>query len=287
MAHLERKLEAAVDEICILKSSLADALRRLQVCEQQISSAAGPFHINGALNQNHSLPISSLIKKQPVNGSTPPTTLYSNRSAGANKSNYSSQLMSGRDTKPTLSSNSRSNSLRSSQTDLSSSSMSNNSNKRTQRGSVSTSGSSDSAAAAHHQKFSFNKENGIVKFYLRGRPISLYIPQLLDQQRVSVSSFSFDTEHKIKAPTASLKLDWVYGYRGKDCRSNLFQLASGEIAYFIAAVAVIYNMETRTQRHYTGHNDDIKSMALHPNRSVIIKSLKVKFNELKFKSLIF
>ena len=49
-----------------------------------------------------------------------------------------------------------------------------------------------------------------------------------------------------------------YGYRGKDCRSNIFVLPSGELLYFIAAVAIMYNPESGTQRHFTEHNDDIK-----------------------------
>ena len=49
-----------------------------------------------------------------------------------------------------------------------------------------------------------------------------------------------------------------YGYRGRDCRSNLFLLPTGEIVYFVAAVAVLYNVEEQRQRHYLGHTDDIK-----------------------------
>lgn len=49
-----------------------------------------------------------------------------------------------------------------------------------------------------------------------------------------------------------------YGYRGKDCRSNLYLLPTGEIVYFVAAVVVLYNSEEQSQRHYLGHTDDIK-----------------------------
>lgn len=49
-----------------------------------------------------------------------------------------------------------------------------------------------------------------------------------------------------------------YGYRGRDCRANLFLLPTGEIVYFVAAVAVLYNVEEQRQRHYLGHTDDIK-----------------------------
>ncbi|MGH0176371.1 UNVERIFIED_CONTAM: hypothetical protein FKN15_072687 [Acipenser sinensis] len=49
-----------------------------------------------------------------------------------------------------------------------------------------------------------------------------------------------------------------YGYRGRDCRSNLYLLPTGETVYFIASVVVLYNVEEQLQRHYTGHNDDVK-----------------------------
>ena len=55
------------------------------------------------------------------------------------------------------------------------------------------------------------------------------------------------------APQVKLKLDWVYGYRGKDARSNLHLLPTGEMAYFVAAVVVLYNVEEQSQRHYLGH----------------------------------
>lgn len=49
-----------------------------------------------------------------------------------------------------------------------------------------------------------------------------------------------------------------YGYRGRDCRSNLYYLPTGEVIYFTAAVVVLHNVEEQTQRHYLGHTDDIK-----------------------------
>ncbi|XP_022090492.1 echinoderm microtubule-associated protein-like 2 isoform X2 [Acanthaster planci] len=62
-----------------------------------------------------------------------------------------------------------------------------------------------------------------------------------------------------------LKLDWVYGYRGFDHRNNLFVLPSGELLYYVGAVGVLYDKDADRQRHYTGHNEDIQSMAVHPN----------------------
>ncbi|XP_077998925.1 echinoderm microtubule-associated protein-like 2 isoform X1 [Glandiceps talaboti] len=65
-------------------------------------------------------------------------------------------------------------------------------------------------------------------------------------------------------PDKKLKLEWVYGYRGYDTRCNLHAIPSGELVYFVGAVAVLYDIELDFQRHYTGHNEDIQCMAIHP-----------------------
>jgi microtubule-associated protein-like 1/2 len=49
-----------------------------------------------------------------------------------------------------------------------------------------------------------------------------------------------------------------YGYRGRDCRNNLYSLPTGEVIYFVAGVVVLHNLEEQTQRHYLGHTDDVK-----------------------------
>lgn len=58
-------------------------------------------------------------------------------------------------------------------------------------------------------------------------------------------------------PDKKLQLQWVHGYRGLDVRKNLWVLPSGELLYFVAAVAVLYDRDEETQRHYTGHTEDI------------------------------
>ncbi|XP_062585319.1 echinoderm microtubule-associated protein-like 2 [Saccostrea cucullata] len=70
-------------------------------------------------------------------------------------------------------------------------------------------------------------------------------------------------------PTNRLKLNWVYGYRGNDCRSNIFVLASDEIVYFIANIAVLYSRLTHKQRHYREHNEDIKCLNVHYNGNIV------------------
>lgn len=50
---------------------------------------------------------------------------------------------------------------------------------------------------------------------------------------------------------------YSHGYRGIDARRNLWVLPSGELLYYVAAVAVLLDRDEETQRHYTGHTEDI------------------------------
>ncbi|CAH1185204.1 unnamed protein product [Phyllotreta striolata] len=70
-------------------------------------------------------------------------------------------------------------------------------------------------------------------------------------------------------PEKKMALEWVYGYRGTDSRRNLWVLPTGELLYFVAAVAVMYDRDEETQRHYTGHTEDIQCMELHPSREMV------------------
>lgn len=48
-----------------------------------------------------------------------------------------------------------------------------------------------------------------------------------------------------------------HGYRGIDARRNLWVLPSGELLYYVAAVAVLFDRDEDAQRHYIGHTEDI------------------------------
>ena len=96
----------------------------------------------------------------------------------------------------------------------------------------------------------YNDEDGALRMYLRGRPVTLYAPTAVAE--------TFSLNKVSPAPAQKLKLEWVYGYRGRDARSNLYLLPTGEMVYFVAAVVVLFNAEEHTQRHYLGHTDDIK-----------------------------
>ncbi|KAJ6657022.1 hypothetical protein lerEdw1_003023 [Lerista edwardsae] len=103
----------------------------------------------------------------------------------------------------------------------------------------------------------YNLEGISTKMFLRGRPITMYIP----------SAFPNYEELRMELPAEKLQLDWVpsYGYRGRDCRSNLYVLTSGELVYFIACVVVLYHVQNRMQRHYLRHTDCVRCVAVHPD----------------------
>ena len=97
----------------------------------------------------------------------------------------------------------------------------------------------------------YDYNSGSVHMHLRGKPVQLYAPTDLK------NSYSLhDTNPSL--PDKSLKLEWVYGYRGKDARSNLYLLPTGELVYFVASVVVLFNPDLNKQRHYLGHTEEVK-----------------------------
>ncbi|KAJ6667049.1 hypothetical protein lerEdw1_019052 [Lerista edwardsae] len=93
------------------------------------------------------------------------------------------------------------------------------------------------------------------------------LPQLKQQSKEKNHSVPFLKRER--APDDSLKLQFIHGYRGYDCRNNLFYTQTGEVVYHIAAVAVVYNRQQHTQRLYLGHDDDILSLAIHPVKDYV------------------
>ncbi|KAJ4919988.1 hypothetical protein JOQ06_006466, partial [Pogonophryne albipinna] len=67
-----------------------------------------------------------------------------------------------------------------------------------------------------------------------------------------------------KAPEEGLRLQFVHGYRGFDCRNNLFYSQTGELLFHVAAVAVVYDRLKHSQRFYLGHDEDILCLTTHP-----------------------
>ncbi|CAH2254713.1 echinoderm microtubule-associated -like 4 isoform X1 [Pelobates cultripes] len=101
-----------------------------------------------------------------------------------------------------------------------------------------------------------SQEGEYIKMFMRGRPITMFIPSDVE---------NYD-DIRTELPPEKLKLEWVYGYRGRDCRANVYLLPTGEIVYFIASVVVLFNYDEKTQRHYLGHTDCVKCIAIHPDK---------------------
>uniref|UniRef100_A0A8D3A1A8 Echinoderm microtubule-associated protein-like 4 n=1 Tax=Scophthalmus maximus TaxID=52904 RepID=A0A8D3A1A8_SCOMX len=113
-----------------------------------------------------------------------------------------------------------------------------------------------SSAAKRHKDPVVSQEGNHIKMFMRGRPITMFIPSDVE---------NYD-DVRTELPSERLKLEWVYGYRGRDGRANVDLLPTGEIVYYIASVVVLFNYEERTQRHYLGHTDCVKCLAIHPDK---------------------
>uniref|UniRef100_A0A665TIM9 EMAP like 2 n=1 Tax=Echeneis naucrates TaxID=173247 RepID=A0A665TIM9_ECHNA len=235
VSHLEQRLQLQEDEIQLLKAALADALRRLGYCEEQsLVMQPGSTKPQQFVHANTLLSCFYTLHELIAKGSA---LLLFRKSMSTERLTLVRREMG------------------------------------TESRSRTTSSSSSSGAMNLEFYFLvpfapfkfplpfFSSEDGYVRMFLRGRPVTMHIP---DQRR---ESYSLD--HKVALPDRKLKLQWVYGYRGRDCRSNLYLLPTGEIVYFNASVVVLYNTEEQQQRHYLGHNDDVKCLSVHPDMVTI------------------
>uniref|UniRef100_A0A670ZBB1 EMAP like 2 n=1 Tax=Pseudonaja textilis TaxID=8673 RepID=A0A670ZBB1_PSETE len=242
ISYLEQRLQLQGDEIQVLKAALADVLRRLSACEENGLNLAkrrpdkgiqaGEGQGGGPRRSGRHGVHGRRLAHSPRCPLPPPRLVWLSRSGSLSYSGHSSCPS------PELKRESF----------------------KDQRSHPTSSSSSCSGKPALPGLASLPfcpAEDGYVKMFLRGRPIPMFVPDAV------VATYSLDT--KLDLPHKKLKLDWVYGYRGRDCRSNLFLLPTGEIVYFVAAVAVLYSVEEQRQRHYLGHTDDIKCLTVHPD----------------------
>ncbi|XP_077330821.1 echinoderm microtubule-associated protein-like 1 isoform X5 [Lithobates pipiens] len=258
IASLEQRVQIQEDEIQLLKSALADVVRRLNASEEQqaLQNRKGPTKarpLGQGLPMRTAVNSETILPKKPT-GSLPspsgtrkdivPLTSKSN----VKRTNSTERVSPGGRRESTGDAKSSRN--RAGSTSSSSSSKKNSESKP-----------KDPVFSAGKRRVTHCKEEGYVKMFLRGRPVTMYMPK--DQVE------SYNLEAKVELPTKRLKLEWVYGYRGRDCRTNLYLLPTGETVYFIASVVVLYNVEEQLQRHYTGHNDDVKCLAVHPDKITI------------------
>ncbi|XP_067098861.1 echinoderm microtubule-associated protein-like 1 isoform X1 [Osmerus mordax] len=273
LASLEQRVQMQEDEIQLLKSALADVVRRLNTSEEQqtLQTRRGPTKARPMIP---ALPLRPTVNNGTVlpkkGGGTLPSPSGGRKDSGppSNKS-LSSVSGSTRLLYVPLSTVRRANSNE----HVGAGTRKDNGdgkNNRTRAGSTGSNSSGKRASESKPKEPVFStgmrrvthcKEEGYVKMYLKGRPITMYLPK--DQLD------TYCLEAKAELPSRKLKLDWVYGYRGRDCRSNLYLLPTGETVYFIASVVVLYNVDEQLQRHYTAHTDDIKCLAVHPDKITI------------------
>ncbi|XP_012942464.1 echinoderm microtubule-associated protein-like 6 isoform X2 [Aplysia californica] len=97
---------------------------------------------------------------------------------------------------------------------------------------------------------------------------ALYKDDLAGQKKLLKSSMQPGAKRK-NGPTDSLRLEYVHGYRGYDCRNNVFYTQTGEVVYHVAATCVVHNKEKNAQRFYTEHTDDILCLCIHPLKDII------------------
>ncbi|KAM3875617.1 echinoderm microtubule-associated protein-like 2 [Diretmus argenteus] len=246
VSQLEQRLQLQEDEIQLLKAALADALRRLGCCEEQRMQGGGiqpgrrPLATTAPTPSTKVRQLLQALPSRPLsNGYVQQKRLLSSPSSPKKEVLQSIKRKSMSTERLTLVKRE----------------MAAESRSRT------TSSSSSSCGKSKTKECSLNAEDGYVRMFLRGRPVTMFLP---DAQR---DGYSLD--NKVALPDRKLKLQWVYGYRGRDCRSNLYLLPTGEIVYFNASVVVLYNTEEQQQRHYLGHNDDVKCLSVHPDMVTI------------------
>uniref|UniRef100_A0A673BDI9 EMAP like 4 n=1 Tax=Sphaeramia orbicularis TaxID=375764 RepID=A0A673BDI9_9TELE len=121
--------------------------------------------------------------------------------------------------------------------------------------------------AERHKDPVVSQEGNHIKMFMRGRPITMYIPSDVENYE----------DVRTELPSERLKLEWVYGYRGRDCRANVYLLPTGEIVYFIASVVVLFNYEERTQRFTNKFDKDGRALQPHVRiwDSVSLSTLQV------------
>nr|XP_040054961.1 echinoderm microtubule-associated protein-like 1 isoform X1 [Gasterosteus aculeatus aculeatus] len=274
IASLEQRVQMQEDEIQLLKSALADVVRRLNVSEEQqvMGSRRGPTKARPMIA---TLPLRPTVNNGTVLPKKGSGTLPSPSGPGSRKDtstpaskSLSSLYRSARFLYLPLSTVRRANSNEHVGT-LTRKDSGDSKGNRTRAGSTGSNSSGkrsdgkqrDPVFNAGMRRVTHCKEEGYVKMYLKGRPITMYMPK----EQVD----AYCLEARAELPGNKLKLDWVYGYRGRDCRSNLYLLPTGETVYFIASVVVLFNVDEQLQRHYTGHTDDIKCLAVHPDKITI------------------
>uniref|UniRef100_A0A674J7B4 EMAP like 3 n=1 Tax=Terrapene triunguis TaxID=2587831 RepID=A0A674J7B4_9SAUR len=241
LASLELRLQSQEEELTLVKSALADALRRLSLYDHPPHAHPAP---HGDPSGNSPLPCTPCPPQRSLLGTAPPPHTLSPTAIPAGNSPPLPVVTPAGNSPPPTSPALRRDPCWNTPTHTHPAAQS------------SPSRPADALLFPSSRMKDPNLKGLSIKMFLRGRPITMYIP----------SGISHYEELRAELPAEHLQLDWVYGYRGRDSRSNLYVLASGELVYFIACVVVLYHIQHRSQRHYLRHTDCVRCLAVHPDR---------------------
>uniref|UniRef100_A0A4W5PEX7 EMAP like 4 n=1 Tax=Hucho hucho TaxID=62062 RepID=A0A4W5PEX7_9TELE len=246
LSSLELRVQQQEDEITVMKAALADVLRRLALSEDTAATGKKQTSTKGhnPLREAYSMsciPNGSSSSRKPSHRDRDSSTVSVTR-----KDTFSSAAKSAK---------------RGAGIERSQSSTWESGEESRNKLVKAASTSKLLAKVVKNQANNFfwsvsSTEGDYIKMFMRGRPITMFIP-------ADVENYE---DVRTELPPERLKLEWAYGYRGKDCRANVYLLPTGESVYFIASVVVLFNYEERTQRHYLGHTDSVKCLAVHPDK---------------------
>ncbi|XP_078263374.1 echinoderm microtubule-associated protein-like 1 [Rhinoraja longicauda] len=233
IASLEQRVQMQEDEIQLLKSALADVVRRLNVSEEQhaMLNRKGPTKDQAASRRTEAdkqgrnskaarpllptLPLrptvnnGTVLPKKP-SGSLRSPSGTSKEVSPATKSSQGWLTSLSQLNKTTKSAVKRSNSSERMSSAARRESFGESKSNRTRTGSTSSGSSGKKTSEGKSKDPLYNagkrrvihcKEEGYVKMFLRGRPVTMYMPQELRG--------TYSLEDKAELPTKKLKLNWV------------------------------------------------------------------------------
>ncbi|XP_020350645.1 echinoderm microtubule-associated protein-like 4 isoform X5 [Oncorhynchus kisutch] len=260
LSSLELRVQQQEDEITVMKAALADVLRRLALSEDTATTAKKQTSTKGQTPMREAYSMSCIANGSSSSRKPSHRDRDSSTVSVTRKDTFSSAAKRGHSAK-------RGTGMERSQSSTWESGEESR-NKLVKAASTSKLLAKVVKNADKHKdpvisqaKMSTREKNSqaegdYIKMFMRGRPITMFIP-------ADVENYE---DVRTELPPEKLKLEWVYGYRGRDCRANVYLLPTGESVYFIASVVVLFNYEERTQRHYLGHTDCVKCLAVHPDK---------------------
>ncbi|XP_070981944.1 echinoderm microtubule-associated protein-like 4 isoform X4 [Oncorhynchus clarkii lewisi] len=248
LSSLELRVQQQEDEITVMKAALADVLRRLALSEDAATTAKKQTSTKGQTPLREAYSMSCIANGSSSSRKPSHRDRDSSTVSVTRKDTFSSAAKRGHSAK-------RGTGMERSQSSTWESGEESR-NKLVKAASTSKLLAKVVKNADKHKDPVISQEGDYIKMFMRGRPITMYIP-------ADVENYE---DVRTELPPEKLKLEWVYGYRGRDCRANVYLLPTGESVYFIASVVVLFNYEERTQRHYLGHTDCVKCLAVHPDK---------------------